>query len=229
MVAGKLPRKKDRISPTGTPGGSSDPSRPAWTSSEDPNLTLNDAQNRAADEFLARSRRNEPAITERLRDIADRTGANMEGLKYRLKEEESFKRKFAGALDEFDGDVDEALADMKDSVRYTLTLDSDRYTDGVQRSTEMMREAGFEPVKWKPSWGDSGYRGVNSFWRDPSTGQVFEAQFHTPESFSAKMETHGLYDEIRLLPEGDAERVRLENLQDDIFNRVPHPPGAENL
>lgn len=233
MPAGKLPRKGNRDTGSGgadsRPPTPSDPSQPAWTSSENPDLKLNDVQNRAADEFLARSKANEPAITDRMKDIAERTGADMQGLEYRLKEEESFKRKFADALRANGGDVDEALTDMKDSVRYTFTMDGGGYADGVDTATDMMHRAGYEQVKWKPSWGDSGYRGVNSFWRDPETGQVFEAQFHTPESFEAKMVTHDLYDQIRVLPEGHPERVILENRQDEIFNAVPHPPGAERL
>jgi hypothetical protein len=201
----------------------------AWRSSEDPNLTLTDEQNRAADEFLERARNAEPGITGNMKDNADATGGDMVGLDYRLKDPESFKRKLATELAENGGDLDAALRDMKDSVRYTTTWDTGDYTQGVQDSTQRLRDQGYEPVKWKPTWGDEGYRGVNSFWRDPATGQVFEVQFHTPESFDAKMRTHDLYDQIRLLPEGDPRRVELERQQDEIFDNVPHPPGAENL
>lgn len=201
----------------------------AWRSSEDPNLTLTDEQNRAADAFLERARNAEPDITRNMQDNADATGGEMVGLDYRLKDPESFKRKLATELAENGGDLDAALRDMKDSVRYTTTWDTDNYTQGVQDATQRLRDQGYEQVKWKPSWGDEGYRGVNSFWRDPQTGQVFEVQFHTPESFDAKMVTHGLYDEIRLLPEGHPRRVELERQQDEIFNNVPHPPGSENL
>lgn len=211
------------------PAEGDSPAEPAWTSSEDPNLTLDDAQNLAADEFLERSRANEPGITDAMQRMASETGAEMEGLQYRLKDEESFKRKFVETLEKFDGDIDFALTDMKDSVRYTATWETDRYTDSVRRAEQYLRDQGYETVKRKPTWGDEGYRGFNSFWKDPKTGQVFEVQFHTPESFDAKMRTHDLYNEIRLLPEGDPRRVELEAQQNAIFDAVPHPAGAETL
>lgn len=202
---------------------------PAWVSSENPNITLNHEQNRAAEEFLARSAENEPKITDAMGRMASETGSRMEGLEYRLKDEDSFKRKFAAELEEVSGDIEPALANMKDSVRYTATWETNHYTENVRAAEQYLREQGYEPVKRKPSWNDEGYRGFNSFWRDSETGQVFEVQFHTPESFDAKMRTHHFYDEIRILPKDDPRRAVLEAEQNAIFDTVPHPPGAETL
>jgi hypothetical protein len=212
------------------PGSKGDKGDGSWTSTEDANLSLTPEQNRAADEFLANSKANEPGITQNMQDMADSTGGEMVGLDYRLKDPESFKRKLATELAENGGDLDAALKDMKDSVRYTTNWDTGNYSDGVNNATQQLQDAGYESVKWKPNWDEGGgYKGVNSFWRDPSTGQVFEVQFHTPESFDAKMDTHGLYDEIRLLPEGDPRRAELEQQQDDIFSSVPIPPGSDEI
>ncbi|UGT39677.1 hypothetical protein LTV02_26935 [Nocardia yamanashiensis] len=215
--------------PDDTPPPAGHDTEAAWVSPEDPSITLTAEQNRAADEFLARSTENEPAVTDAMERMARETNAEMQGLDYRLKEEDSFKRKFSGALEENGGDIAAALADMKDSVRYTATWETERYTENVRAAEQHLLDEGYEPVKRKPTWGDEGYRGYNSFWKDPKTGQVFEVQFHTPESFDAKMRTHDLYDEIRLLPEGDPRRIALEAEQNAIFNSVPHPPRAETL
>ncbi|WP_067819057.1 hypothetical protein [Nocardia inohanensis] len=235
-AAHEAPHAKEENPAEQHPDESTQPTRPgeheaepAWVSPEDPNLTLTHEQNRAADEFLARSTENEPKVTEAMQHMATETAAEMKGLEYRLKDEDSFKRKLAGALDENGGDIAAALADMKDSVRYTATWETHEYTENVRAAERNLLDSGYEPVKRKPTWGDEGYRGFNSFWRDTETGQVFEVQFHTPESFDAKMRTHDLYDEIRLLPEGDPRRVELEAEQNAIFDSVPHPPGAETL
>lgn len=54
--------------------------------------------------------------------------------------------------------------------------------------------------------GPTGYRGVNSTWSDPATGQRFELQFHTPESLTAKEVAHPIYDLSRV-----ADPDRLED------------------
>lgn len=41
-------------------------------------------------------------------------------------------------------------------------------------------------VSFKNTFGGDGYQGINTTWRDPSTGHSFEVQLHTPESFAAK-------------------------------------------
>jgi hypothetical protein len=89
------------------------------------------------------------------------------------KSPESFKRNFAEELSESaTRDVDTALADMKDSVRYTLRLPGEgtAYTDGVNTALRRFQDAGFDNVKFKNTWDQDDYKGINSFWRDPQTG-----------------------------------------------------------
>ena len=38
------------------------------------------------------------------------------------------------------------------------------------------------------------YKGINSQWIDPESGQRFEVQFHTRISFEAKQLTHDAYE-----------------------------------
>jgi hypothetical protein len=197
----------------------------------DDGLHLTPSQNRAADEFLDRARRAEPGITDSMRRISDGVpGSEMVGLDYRLKTDDSFKRKLATAIaDNPDLSISEHLADMKDSVRYTMRVDQDGYTAGVQHAVQTLRDQGYEPVKFKNTWGGDGYQGINSMWRDPSTGHVFEVQFHTAQSFDAKMVTHELYEQARL-PGVDADtRMALDRQQAEIFGQVPVPPGAAGI
>ena len=41
------------------------------------------------------------------------------------------------------------------------------------------------------------YKGINSQWIEPDTGQRFEVQFHTGISFEAKQLTHTAYEQLR--------------------------------
>ncbi|MGE5291936.1 MAG: hypothetical protein ACM3ML_33085 [Micromonosporaceae bacterium] len=198
-------------------------------------LTLTREENALADDFLARAKKAEPGITRDMTSIESGAkeldpAAKLQGLDRRLKEPDSLKRKLATDLRRDDTlTASEGLADMKDSVRYTLEIPDGKYSGGVNKATSALQDMGYQNVKWKPTWDPEGYKGINSFWRDPSTGQVFEVQFHTPASFDAKMTTHDLYDVARL-PGTPADKVAELNAQQDaIFRDVPIPPGADKI
>ncbi|MFC4908916.1 hypothetical protein [Actinomadura gamaensis] len=154
----------------------------------------------------------------------------MEGLQYSLKTSASLKRKLATLLQTRPGwNVNDALRGIKDSVRYTMSFSDDGYTAGVREAARCLRDDGYEPVTWKNTWSSDGYRGINTTWRAPRTGQVFEVQFHTAASFRAKMVTHELYEKARLPGTTPDEANRLNQQQHDTFRQVPIPPGAADL
>ncbi|HEV3172272.1 MAG TPA: hypothetical protein VGZ32_18130 [Actinocrinis sp.] len=197
-------------------------------------LHLSPEENAAADRFLAQAKDAESNITPVVMGIRDEVpGAETVGYPdFVLKSPESFKRKFAEELSESPTrDVDSALADMKDSVRYTFKLPGEgtAYTDGVNTALRRFQDVGVENVKFKNTWDRDDYKGINSFWRDPRTGHVFEMQFHTQESFDAKMVTHELYEQARIpgVPEARVQELKAE--QNQIFGTVPRPIGATDI
>ena len=197
-------------------------------------LYLSAQENAAADRFLAQARDAESNITPVVMGIRDEIpGAQAVGYpEFVLKSPESFKRKLATELSAIQGrELDAALERMKDSVRYTLTFPSEgtAYTDGVNASISRFQGAGIGNVNFKPSWNAEGYKGINSFWRDPRTGHAFEVQFHTQESFDAKMVTHELYEQMRLPGVPESKLVELKAEQNQIFRTVPIPTGAASI
>ena len=86
---------------------------------------------------------------------------------------------------------------MPDAIRYTFQYQEARYTQGVLADIGRLKEQGFELDKLKNSWSDDQYKGINSQWVEPDTGQRFEVQFHTRISFEAKQLTHGAYERLR--------------------------------
>src|SRR5204863_7537633 len=103
------------------------------------------------------------------------------------------------------------------------------YAACAQRALTDLHAHGFEELKVGNSWNGERYRGINSTWRDPKTGQVFEVQFHTTDSFQAKMDTHHWYEEQRLSATPEHRRAELQGMQNGVFARVPHPPAAESV
>lgn len=61
-------------------------------------------------------------------------------------------------------------------------------------------------------------------------GHKFEPQFHTRASLNAKENlTHGLYEELRLLPEGSPRIEEIQGEMAEIFAQVPVPDGITNI
>ncbi|MGA5831141.1 hypothetical protein, partial [Streptomyces xanthochromogenes] len=194
-------------------------------------LHLDPHANAAADQFMHRAEGAEPGITDAVRSAADRVDhGKLNGLEYRLKGEDSLKRKIATALlDDPMLRPEDALANVKDSLRYTVELPAKDYAHGVQQAVDDFRGRGFENVTFKNTWDSAGYKGINSTWRDPVSGQVFEVQFHTPESFTAKMDGHVLYEKERLPGISHDELAAIRAEQSDLFGKVPVPHGAGDL
>lgn len=111
--------------------------------------------------------------------------------------------------------------------RYTYAAESADYARAADDLIDRLRTDGFEQLRPpKNTWGENGYRGINSTWRDPATGHSFEVQLHTPQSLTAKPSTHDLYAQQRALPQRNPRGDELERLQEEIFAGVPQPPGA---
>lgn len=194
-------------------------------------LRLDREANAAADDFMRRSTEAEPRITESMQGIAGKVdNGKLIGLEYRLKGEDSLKRKLAtDMLEDIGVDPARALGDIKDSVRYTMEVPSNGYTHGVQQAIDDLQAKGFENVTFKNTWDSTGYKGINSTWRDPLSGQTFELQFHTADSFTAKMDGHVLYEKERLPGVSPDELAAIKAEQAELFGKVPVPHGAGDI
>jgi len=197
-----------------------------------PGLHLDAADNatvqRYATESVAIEGRVRPEL-ERVLDSAD-PDARLVGLDESVKFADSLKGKVAQLmLEDPNLTVANALAQVKDSVRYTVESPASAYASTVARTVEQLRGSGFELVKFNDSWATPGYKGVNSSWIDPSTGRVIEVQFHTSESFVVKTLSHDVYDQLRTPGLPADEIARLERLTEDAFADVDVPPGAGRL
>ncbi|PJJ65709.1 hypothetical protein [Compostimonas suwonensis] len=189
-------------------------------------------QKAVIDDFLDHSTQVEPAISDAMQSIkADVPGAQMLGWDYRLKTADSLYGKFYSEMLDNPGLSPESLVDrMRDTVRYTFGFDAGDYVSGTRSAVQHLLDEGFQPVadKFKNTWENPGYVGINSSWIDKS-GRIFEVQFHTGQSFEAKTITHAYYEELRspgITPERYAELNRLQN---EISSQVVRPDGASDI
>jgi hypothetical protein len=138
----------------------------------------------------------EHVVTPAMRRIeAEDPNRHLVGLDHRLKGEARLTEKVTNWL-KADATLtyETAFGLVKDAIRYTFQYPDDRYADGVRADCERFKNQGFEPVDLKNSWSEPEYKGINSRWRAPESGQLFEVQFHTQASFKVKEETHSAYE-----------------------------------
>jgi hypothetical protein len=151
------------------------------------------------------------------------------GFDDRLKGRDRFKDKVSGMMKELSFSLDEAVRYLPDAVRYTFQYRESRYTQGVWADITRLKDQGFELEKVKNIWSGEQYKGINSQWIDPDSGQRFEVQFHTRISFEAKQLTHSAYERLRTKQADTFEELVLEAFQRKVTTEVPVPPGAADI
>ena len=152
------------------------------------------------------------------------------GFDDRRKDRDRIKEKVYDKMEEFvELSPEEAALSVSDMIRYTFEYREARYTQGVWTDIEHLKDQGFELHKIKNSWSSDQYKGINSQWIVPGTGQRFEVQFHTHISFEAKQLTHDAYEKLRTKQADKFEQMVLEAFQKEVADEVPVPPGAADV
>ncbi|WP_123901214.1 fibronectin type III domain-containing protein [Flavobacterium davisii] len=181
----------------------------------------NTAEALKARELLSKLKLIEHQVTDDLVGLANKNGGKMEGLDFRLKSEESLIRKLQ---------LDGINTPMNDVLRYTTTFDDATFVKGIENTLNDLKDKGYEVVKLKNTFVDgSMYKGININMKNPN-GQIFELQFHTPNSFNMKQNiNHTLYEEYRLLDENSTRAIELKNLMINNSNSVINPINVQTI
>ena len=152
------------------------------------------------------------------------------GFEHRLKGRDRIKEKVCDKMEEFSYSAEEAVSVVSDTIRYTFQYREARYTQGVWSDIERLKGEGFKLHQLKNSWSDEEYKGINSQWIEPDTGQRFEVQFHTRISFEAKQLTHDAYERLRDYSRPiSSSRWCWKPSSKKVTAEVPIPPGAADI
>ena len=152
------------------------------------------------------------------------------GFDDRRKGHDRIKEKVYDKMKEFvDFSPEEAVSSVSDTIRYTFKYREAHYTQGVRADVGLLKEQGFELHTLKNSWSKEQYKGINSQWIEPDSGQRFEVQFHTRISYEAKQLTHDSYKRLRTHEADKFEQMVLEAFQKKVADDVPTPPGAADV
>ena len=155
---------------------------------------------------------------------------HLAGFENRLKGRDRIKEKVYDKMKEFvDFSPEEAVSSVSDTIRYTFQYHEAHYTQGVWSDIRRLKEQGFELHSRWNAWSDDQYKGINSQWIEPNSGQRFEVQFHTRISYEAKQLTHDAYERLRTHQADKFEQMVLEAFQKKVAAEVPIPPGAADI
>lgn len=171
--------------------------------------------------YYNRAIENEPEITNQVKKIADTVGMDTAGLEYRIKGKDSYLRKIRSKYSP-DGNEYE----VKDILRYTYTSIPEDMAGKSLKAMDLYKDVGYNTIEVKNYWLNDmdPYQGINTTITAPS-GQKFELQYHTPESFELKNgKMHELYEQQRIL--SDTSSTEYMELTDQMFElsdtlRVP--------
>ena len=176
------------------------------------------------------AKREEERISPAMRAVESQDpDRSLVGFERRLKDRDRIKEKVYDGIKLLKHSPEEAVSLVPDTIRYTFQYRESRYTQGVWTDIERLKGGGFKLNKLKNYWSDDQYKGINSTWIEPDTGQQFEVQFHTRISFEAKQLTHTAYERIRSKQADAFEELVLEAFQKKVTADVPVPPGAADI
>jgi len=214
----------ERSSPdrsTGSPG--------SWHG--DGNRLLEAAENSRVEAECDRiAKREEDRISPAMRSIESQDpDRHLVGFEDRLKGRDRIKEKVYNGIKLLKHSPEEAVSLVPDTIRFTFQYRESRYTQGVWTEIERLKGEGFDLDKLKNYWSDDKYKGINSTWIEPNSGQRFEVQFHTRISFEAKQLTHTAYEQIRSKQANAFEELVLEAFEKKVTADVPVPPGAADI
>jgi hypothetical protein len=200
----------------------------SWSSGEARRLTPD--QNSAVDRGYAGIREvgARDIVPKVLAAEAEDPSRHLAGFDRHIKGADRLKEKVADRVRTKGRAPDQALAEIPDVVRFTFQYSESAYTSGVQNDVKRLEGRGFIQVERRNTWNDDQYKGINSRWREPKSGTLFEVQFHTQASLEAKELTHQAYERIRSTAQDD-ERVALKEFQRRVNSMIPLPPGAAGI
>ena len=124
---------------------------------------------------------------------------------------------------------DLALAAVTDAVRYTLVYPDADYAAGVQADAERLAALGCDLIDRTAGPRAQAQTGVTTVWRAPAGLSLFEVQFHSPVSHSARERSFPLYARLREPQAGDLERAELAAAQRAIYSAGAGAPVPVRL
>ena len=176
--------------------------------------------------YYQKALKNEPEITKTVTETAKQVGMEQAGLEFRVKSKNRYLKKIK---DNYKPSGTEY--EVKDILRYTFTAPGEELAKKTLQSIDAFAGKGYNTTEIKNTWAARRppYRGVNTSIKSPG-GQIFEMQYHTPESFDLKQNyLHDLYERWQALDHSSPEAMDLYDKMAEASAKLTPPPGIERV
>ncbi|MBO4847151.1 MAG: hypothetical protein J5525_12775 [Lachnospiraceae bacterium] len=177
-------------------------------------------------------RLSEPLITNDLLSISDSLGTSWSGLEYAVKTASSVDDKLERESNRNKDEDVNISNNVKDTIRYTQICKHDDIAGVAKDTIEKLQEKGYFLKNinnyYSRPFPNTGYKGLHLNFISPS-GQAFELQVHSNESFQAKQEGHELYEKMRAISTPITEKQALAPRINQIHSAVPNPPDINEI
>lgn len=182
-----------------------------------------------ANKIYNEAKTKEPKITKDVKASSN----HLYGLQHKLKTKESIIRKIDTDHDEKNISHKDAASGIKDAVRYTQIADNNNFVKEYNSFKSKMSDKGYEEVRCKNNFtayqeGKVKHKSVQSVFKDKD-GYLFEVQFQTPESQTAKNKKTPLYEERRRTDISKERATELENKMTKLMDPVPIPKDISSI
>ena len=111
---------------------------------------------------------------------AEDPGRHLAGLENRLKGKDRLAEKVNFDAQKKGVSVDQAIANVKDAIRYTFCYTEDAYTEGVYADCNRLADKGFELMERRNSWDKEQYKGSQQLVARPHERPALRASVSYP-------------------------------------------------
>lgn len=161
--------------------------------------------------------KNEPEITNDIKEVTLQTGGKNIGLDFRRKTIGSITRKAKSDAIEKGKSIEKAYAELNDVIRYSYAKEPENLVKDGKNALNSLVNKGYKVMKIKNTFLDdkNPYNGINVQMLSPK-GQRFELQFNTLDNYKVKEKQHLLYEIKRFDETPDWLKKDLDKMMFDI-------------
>lgn len=169
----------------------------------------------------------EPSISKDMQTLIEDGEGYLTSFEHRLKTIEGLRRKIIADSKDYNGSYHRAAINLCDSVRYTIVINDEIYTNKVDEYLHKLESMGYQVLDLKNNWGKPMYQGINARIVAKNGEDIFEIQFHTPIGYQIKEgNTRDLYQVIRDEHAPLELQIRANKLRKLLQTRVVVPTDA---
>ena len=174
----------------------------------------------------------EPEITRLIQSTPNVTMRERDML-YRVKEGDSFNRKFTALTADYPSDSPEEIASrIGDAIRYTVISEPEHLVDGFNSITDSLKKKGYTLTHCQNMFVNAAcpLNCVEAIYSN-ERGEPFEIMYHTPSTKENMSHAHAYYEAVRFrgFEKSPEEMDAMLDVMYEDFNKGRYPDRIEEI